>query len=830
MFEWQARGIRRAPKLVLAAVGAVTVGLLAGFLVQDVPPAPVDATATFLPAGSELAEASATIRESFPEAAGTEIIQVLARGNVLAADSLRAVGDLQTRIIADPAVAPFVVAEPVAGYVGIIESVLAAGGLDLATVSDAELDAVLDRLSGSPALSEARAGLDRFVPRDAAGTPIAGLSLITLNDAGDPLGLQAAQLRASDIAASASADLALLAVSIISKANSNTEGKEARESSLFVLMGIALVVMVVLLAVFYRSGSDVALAIVGLLLTILWTFGAQAWLSPGGAGVVDPENILIVLVPVLLIGLSVDYALQITGRYREALLSGDTAGADRPGVAMASSLRSSGVPLLLAAGTTAVSFLTNLTSKFEPVADFGIVAGIGVVSGWIVMTNFVPAARLVADRRRVARGRDLATRAVADTIPGAETLLSRAATTIVRRPLPILGGAIVVMILAAVATTSLDTTFALKDFVPRGSDTERDIEFLEENFDGGAATMTILIEDDLDTVRTVRDLFDFHTALSDPQRRPQGVIGPPVASAGTLLVDWIDDSGVPGDNYDPAFAAAYADLNLNVFAADEEVRDAWDLLEGVDPAGFARVVDFRSDGLDRTIFQVPVAVEGVEASRALVAELETLWGGDASEITVTGGDSLIALVTEELTESQVVSVGLTTLAALVILVLYFGLTQFRPALGLITIVPIAVVVVWVLGAMWALGISYNMVTALITAITIGIGVDYTIHLTHRFLEEERGSRRIRDAMQRAMTTTGGALVASALTTALGLLTLLFAPLTPMRQLGLLAAVTILLALIAAFVVLPPLLVLWALYHRWRTAEFGPDSHHPSPGA
>ncbi len=829
MFEWQARGIRRAPKLVLAAVGAVTVGLLAGFLVQDIPPAPVDATATFLPADSELAEAFAAIRESFPAAAGVEIVQILARGDVLTADSLRTVGDLQTRIINDPAVAPFVVAEAVAGYVGIVESLLAVDGLDLATVSDAQLAAVLDRVARSPALVEAKAGLDRFVPRDAAGAPVAGLSLVTLNDAGDPLGLQEAQLRAHDIAASASADGASPAVSIISKASSNTEGKEARESSLFVLMGIALAVMVALLAVFYRSGSDVVLAIVGLLLTILWTFGAQAWLSPGGAGVVDPENILIVLVPVLLIGLSVDYALQITGRYREALLSeGAAAGEDRPGVAIAEAVRSSGVPVMLAAGTTAVSFLTNLTSKFEPVADFGIVAGIGVVSGWIVMTNFVPAARLVADRRRIARGREPATRAIADTIPGAETFLSRAATTIVRRPLPILGGAIVVLILAAVATTGLDTTFALKDFVPRGSDTERDIEFLEENFDGGASTMTILIEDDLDTVRTVRDLFDFYTTLADPQRRPDGVVGPPVTSVGTLLADWIDDSGQPGDNYDPAFAAAYAGLNLNVFAADAEVRDAWDLLENVDPAGFARVVDFRPDGRDRTILQIPVAVEGVEASRKLIAELEALWGGDASEVTVTGGDSLIALVTEELTGSQVVSVGLTTLAALVILVLYFGVSRFRPALGLITIVPIAVVVIWVLGAMWALGISYNMVTALITALTIGIGVDYTIHLTHRFLEEERGSRRIRDAMQRAMTTTGGALLASALTTALGLLTLLFAPLTPMRQLGLLTAVTILLALIAAFVVLPPLLVLWALYHRWRTQEFSPESHYPTP--
>ena len=46
--------------------------------------------------------------------------------------------------------------------------------------------------------------------------------------------------------------------------------------------------------------------------------------------------------------------------------------------------------------------------------------------------------------------------------------------------------------------------------------------------------------------------------------------------------------------------------------------------------------------------------------------------------------------------------------------------------------------------------------------------------------------------------------------------LVFAPLTPIRELGLMVAITILLVLIATFVVLPPLLVLWSLYHRRRT--------------
>ena len=81
-----------------------------------------------------------------------------------------------------------------------------------------------------------------------------------------------------------------------------------------------------------------------------------------------------------------------------------------------------------------------------------------------------------------------------------------------------------------------------------------------------------------------------------------------------------------------------------------------------------------------------------------------------------------------------------------------------------------------------------------------------------------------------MVTTGGALLGSALTTALGLLMLVFSPLRPMQELGILAAVTILLGLIATFTVLPPLLVLWSRYHRWRGHGAGAPSRPASTTA
>ena len=818
MFGWQARLIRTSPKRVLAVLGVVTLALLAGFLVQDPPEGPVDSTGIFLPAGSDLAAATDAIRESFPAAADLRVIQILARGDVLAADSLRATKDLQIAISSDPAVEPFLVAEPLYGYVQLIELAAAEAGLSLATVTDSQISLGLARLASDPQRAELHDLLERFIARDAAGEPMAGLSLIILDDAGDALGQERAQLRAHEIAESTGGTL--LDTSIITLAKSDAEAKEARDRNLVVVTLIALAVIVALLAVFYRTQSDVHITMAGLGMTILWTLGAQAWLSPGGAGIVDPDNILLTLVPVLLISLSVDYALQITGRYREALRTDGGRPPDASGRAIARSVRLCGVPVLLAAGTTAISLLANLTSRFAPIAEFGIIASIGVVSSWIVMTSFVPAARLVLDRWRAAKGRPPAIQPIAEAIPGASAVLPRLAAVVARRPLPVLAAAGAVTVLAVVAATHLSTTFAVKDFLPRNSEVAENFDYLDENFNGSATLMTVLIETDLDSARAVRGLGDLHTTLVDPAGRPDGIIGPPLSSAGTLLADWSGDGG------DAGVAAAFAGLRDDAAATGEDARRAWELLESADAAGFAEVLDFRADGPDRTIIQIPVAVESNEALHTLIEKIEALWVGDASEITVTGGDALIALITDELAASQVSSVSLVVAAALAILVGYFGFRERRPLLGLITILPITVTLAWLLGAMWLFGISYNMSTALMVVLTIGIGVDYTIHLTHRYLEEQRGAAP--DAVRRAMVTTGGALLGSALTTALGLLMLVFSPLRPMQELGILAAVTILLGLIATFTVLPPLLVLWSRYHRRRGHEAGPESIPTSP--
>ena len=105
------------------------------------------------------------------------------------------------------------------------------------------------------------------------------------------------------------------------------------------------------------------------------------------------------------------------------------------------------------------------------------------------------------------------------------------------------------------------------------------------------------------------------------------------------------------------------------------------------------------------------------------------------------------------------------------------------------------------------GFSLNFVTAMIGAISIGIGIDYSIYMTERFKEElQRSGIRI-EAIKRSATGTGVALVAAAASSIVGFTIMGFAPMPMFSSYGQLTAVMIMFALLASLIVLPALLML-----------------------
>jgi predicted RND superfamily exporter protein len=163
---------------------------------------------------------------------------------------------------------------------------------------------------------------------------------------------------------------------------------------------------------------------------------------------------------------------------------------------------------------------------------------------------------------------------------------------------------------------------------------------------------------------------------------------------------------------------------------------------------------------------------------------------------------------EAIENSQVLSLLIALGGAMLLLVVYYTLNNRRPFIGVITVLPVVLVLALTFGTMAITSIPINPVTATLAALSIGIGVPFTIHLSSRFLEEREKSSDYQSALRRTVSQTGSALVGSALTTAIGFGVLITSTLIPFQQLGFVIVYAIVFSLIAAVLVLPSMLVLW----------------------
>ncbi|RMG19974.1 MAG: hypothetical protein D6729_03910 [Deltaproteobacteria bacterium] len=161
-------------------------------------------------------------------------------------------------------------------------------------------------------------------------------------------------------------------------------------------------------------------------------------------------------------------------------------------------------------------------------------------------------------------------------------------------------------------------------------------------------------------------------------------------------------------------------------------------------------------------------------------------------------------------ENQVITrdMALTSTVALAGILGLFFLFFRRLGFLLVAGVPLALSVVWTFGFVRLAFGSFNIVTAIFAPILLGLGIDFSIHLLSRWLEERRGGADSATAARRAVTVTGRGLLTGGLTTASAFLAMTIASYRGMSQMGWVAGVGILLEFAAMITLVPALLTLF----------------------
>lgn len=179
-------------------------------------------------------------------------------------------------------------------------------------------------------------------------------------------------------------------------------------------------------------------------------------------------------------------------------------------------------------------------------------------------------------------------------------------------------------------------------------------------------------------------------------------------------------------------------------------------------------------------------------------------GLDASQIELSGMLVLYNDLLQSLFSSQILTIGFVFAAIFVMFMISFRNIR----IALITILPNMLAAGLILGTMGWLGIPLDVMSITIAAICIGIGIDDAIHYVHRYMAEFTVDKNYWNTVKRAHDSIGRAMYYTTITVAIGFSVLVFSNFIPTIYFGLLTALSMVVALLVNFTLLPLLIVLF----------------------
>jgi predicted RND superfamily exporter protein len=431
--------------------------------------------------------------------------------------------------------------------------------------------------------------------------------------------------------------------------------------------------------------------------------------------------------------------------------------------------------------------------------------------------------------------------------------MGKTAQTIMGHQKKIIFIIVLVSLVFASGAMQLETTFDLNEFLPEDNPSLELYDKIGDDFPFSSQEQEyILIEGNVATVDVLKGIAKTHKNFEDDTFISRNIDGSlKTTSIYTLIQEAIENNeslitkfnvdkttGIPKTDRDVRAFYDYL-LEGEAFSLDDFNLDSFDLaafglddydLEDFDMDSFnmedlgsqAETILFKNKSkYEATIIRVNIDTALQLDSGDINKELKQLKTelnddlesyGDAKAV-VTGYFMIIYKITGSMTQSQALSTGISIILAAFVLILIYR----NPTLGLIAIVPVGVSIIWILGTMYYIGYSLNVMTVTVTSITIGIGIDYAIHATERFRLVADRTGDITKAVRETISHTGGALLIAALTTALGFGVLILAPIPPEQQFGVIMALTITYAFLTSIIILPLTLVHWA---KWRKKRKG----------
>lgn len=538
-----------------------------------------------------------------------------------------------------------------------------------------------------------------------------------------------------------------------------------RDMVVFGLAGALLVIAI--LAFVFRHVVAVAVPVAVVLIANLWIYGVM------GALAID-FNVVSIMLGALILAIGVADTVHLVAEYTRQLGIGrERTEAVREATAQVIE------PCLFTTLTTAMGLLALLSSDLRPIAQFGWLAALGVGFAFLLSVTLAPALLSLApppsaafvDRQRSGLlGRCLAR-------------LGRPSS---RSSWSVIVGAAALAAMACLGLSRLAVGSNPINYLMEGDPVREDFEVVDERLGGSTSAEFLVRAPDGGLLEP-----DLLQRLEGLQRWISGMpgIGPTLSIVDALKVmNRAMHGGDPSKTSLPRTRAQAAQQALFL-----EGRDDFD----------AFVQDEYSIGRISARVKLSDADEAISHMEEVEDRLAREFRGLPLELEPTGLIQLMAKVDQYVLWSQIRSFVIAFLAITPVMMLL--LRSLR--LGLFAMIPNLSPLLIGLGFMGYATIALDPGTAMIASVALGLVVDDSVHFLHRVREHSREGTSLEAAIRASMESTGRPIVVTSLVLAAGYGVLGLGSFAPNVYFGIVTALVVLVALVAALVVLPAALLL-----------------------
>ncbi len=571
---------------------------------------------------------------------------------------------------------------------------------------------------------------------------------------------------------------------VTGEATSTQDSNEFMEKETTRLMGIALLFIMLILYLTFRRFSDVGLPLLIIFVAIFWLLGVMGWMG------ITYTTMSVAIMP-LMLGINIAYVIHILSRYYEGREGGLSVG-----LSATTSIKTVGVAVFLTAITTVIGFSSFLITDIPPMRDFGLLCMLGIAFSFLLSLTLLPAIIVIRDRRKKAEKLDShlekmrARRRDARYGKFTDGALVRMAMVAERNHWTVAIVALALVAFAVFAMFNVRTGADISKMFPEGMPSTEAQEMVTDIF-GPQNRDIIVVKGDIYEPASLAAMLELEEAIPLDARNYPGSEDYFARDRVSSIADYIKQFN----------EGALPESRDGVVKKVEELKAVMPVDAFLNEDGSTAMIMLNS-GFPETEDELRVKTAIMRDQSAAIAEETDL------DFSSTGYTVLISDLMGNILPTQLETSGLALLLCALILIIVFKSFVY----GIATLVVVICGMVSELVFLFALGWPLDIMTVMVAALVIGAGIDFGIHITHRFREEfHANGTTLEEALKNTVKHVGRALFAAAFTTCGVFAILGFSGMGMMQRFGWATAVGLLGALFGAVLVLPSVLAIVVRY-------------------